>query len=89
MIKLTAIEPREGTKLLLRFSDGSWGVFDFAPFIDANTEVTAPLRDSGFFSRHFIEAGALAWPNGFDLSARSLYRRLEESGDLRRDAAAA
>jgi len=48
-----------------------------------------PLRDPQFFARCFIEAGALAWPNGFDLSAESLYRRLKESGGLNKDAAAA
>lgn len=89
MIKLIAIEPRDGTQLLLRFSDGAWGTYDFAPFVDAATEMTMPLRDPGFFARCFIEAGALAWPNGFDLSAGSLYRRLQEAGTLRRDAAAA
>ena len=89
MIKLTAVEPREGTRLLLRFSDGSSGVFDFACFIEVKTEMTAPLGDPAFFSRYFIETGALAWPNGFDLSAGSLHRRLEESGNLHRSAAAA
>ena len=89
MIKLTAVESKGGTRLLLRFSDGSSGVFDFAPFIEANTEMTAPLSDPAFFARHFIEAGALAWPNGFDLSAESLHRRLEDAGDLQRNAAAA
>lgn len=89
MIKLIAVEPQQGTQLLLRFSDGAWGVFDFKPFIDAATEMTTPLADAEFFARHFIEAGALAWPNGFDLSAPSLYQRMEASGDLRRDAAAA
>jgi len=89
MIKLTAIEPKDETRLLLRFSDGAWGVYDFAPFIEANTEMTAALRDPAFFARHFIEAGALAWPNGFDLSAGSLYRRLQEAGDLHQSAAAA
>ena len=89
MIKLTAVESKGATRLLLRFSDGSSGVFDFAPFIEANTEMTAPLSDPAFFARHFIEAGALAWPNGFDLSAGSLHRRLEEAGDLQRNVAAA
>lgn len=89
MIKLVAIEPTSGNCLLLRFSDDAWGICDFAHFIDAGTEMTARLRDPAFFARHFIEAGALAWPNGFDLSAESLYRRLEASGDLRRDAEAA
>ena len=89
MIKLVAIEPKLETRLLLRFSDKAWGIYDFAHFIDADTEMTAPLRDPVFFAKHFIEAGALAWPNGFDLSAESLYRRLEASGDLRKDAQAA
>jgi len=89
MIKLTAIEPKGDARLLLRFSDRAWGIHDFTRYLDANTEMTAPLRDPRFFARHFIEAGALAWPNGFDLSAESLYRRLEESGSLHRDAAAA
>jgi len=31
----------------------------------------------------------LAWPNGFDLSAQSLYRRLEAAGELHHSAAAA
>jgi len=89
MIKLIAIEPKDGYKLLLRFSDGAWGTYDFAPFIDAETEMTAPLREPAFFAKHFIEAGALAWPNGFDLSAGSLHQRLREGGALQQSAAAA
>jgi hypothetical protein len=89
MIKLVAIEPKSASSLLLRFSDGAWGEFDFAPFIVADTEMTAPLADPAFFRRAFIELGALAWPNGFDLSAESLYRRLEQVGGLQRDADAA
>jgi hypothetical protein len=89
MIKLIATESKGDTQLLLHFSDGTSGVFDFAPFIAANTEMTAPLADPAFFARHFIEAGALSWPNGFDLSAGSLQERLRESGSLSRGAAAA
>ena len=62
-------------------------LFDFAAFVDAGTEMTLPLREPEFFARCFIELGALAWPNGFDLSAGSLHRRLEETGELRRKAA--
>lgn len=89
MIKLKAVESKGDYRLLLRFSDGTAGVYDFAPFVAAATEMTAPLADPAFFARHFIELGALAWPNGFDLSAESLRRRLEEVGGLRRDAEAA
>ena len=87
MISLVAIEPRDDTHLLLRFSDGAWGVYDFAPFIDANTVMTAPLADPRYFARHFIEAGALAWPNGFDLDPIALYREMEAAGALTHAAA--
>ena len=89
MIKLVTAEPKGGTHLLLRFSDSAWGIYDFAPYIRADTEMTRPLADPGFFARYFIEAGAIAWPNGFDLSAGSLYRRLQEAGALHRSSAAA
>ena len=89
MIKLIAVEPRGTDRLLLRFSDGASGVYDFSPFIEAHTEMTAPLADASYFEQCFIELGALAWPNGFDLSAESLHRRLDELGLLRRDAQAA
>ncbi len=85
MIKLIAVEPKGDYKLLLRFSDGAWGVYDLARYAEAGTAMTEPLRDMDFFGRHFIELGALAWPNGFDLSAEALHRRLRESGQLHRE----
>jgi hypothetical protein len=85
MIKLIAVESKEDFKLLLRFSDGCWGVYDFSHLVATGTAMTAPLRDPAFFKQHFIELGALAWPNGFDLSAGSLYRKLESAAGLHRD----
>jgi Protein of unknown function (DUF2442) len=89
MIRLVGIEPRGALTLWLRFSDGSAGSYDFSSFAAADTVMTRPLADPVFFARCFIEAGALAWPNGFDLSAASLHRQLQETGGLRRDPAAA
>jgi hypothetical protein len=89
MIKLVAAERVTDHEIRLRFSDDSRGTLDFTPFLDANTPMTAPLRDPGFFRRFFLELGALAWPNGFDLSAESLHRRLDEAGRLERPSAAA
>lgn len=82
MIELVAAERLNDHEIRLRFSDDSRGTLDFTPFLDANTPMTVPLRDAAFFSRFYLELGALAWPNGFDLSAESLQRRLEESGRL-------
>lgn len=81
-VKLIEVESKGGYQLALRFFDGAFGVFDFTQFVDAGTPMTEPLRDPAFFARHYIELGALAWPNGLDFSAGSLYRRLQETGRL-------
>lgn len=89
MIELIAIEPKQAHEILLRFSRGASGTFDFTPFVEAGTEMTEPLRDPAFFRRCFIELGALAWPNGFDMSADSLHQRLRDGGKLHHDPKAA
>jgi hypothetical protein len=87
MIKLVELRVIGADRLSLVFSDGSAGEWSASELIARNTVMTAPLADRPFFARAFIEAGALAWPNGFELSAASLHRRLLESGELRRAAA--
>ena len=89
MIKLTEVERQSDYRLKLTFSDGSWGIHDFRRFVDAATPMTAPLSDPGFFASHFIEVGALCWPNGFDLSAQSLQQWLIADGSLHRGQQAA
>jgi hypothetical protein len=46
-----------------------------------------PLEDPAWFARAFIEAGALAWPNGLEFAAHSLHAAMEEAGVLVRRAA--
>jgi len=89
MIKIVAADYVSDHEIRLRFSDDSHGVFVFTPFLEAGTLMTEPLRDPAFFRRYYLELGALAWPNGFDLSAASLQKRLDESGRLHRSSAAA
>jgi hypothetical protein len=88
MVELIAIEAKPGTTAHLRFSDGAHGTYDFSHFLAADTVMTSALPDAAFFQSCFIEAGALAWPSGFDLSAVSLQRALADSGQLARDSAA-
>lgn len=87
MIKLVAIQPAQVAALNLTFSDGATGRWSAASLIARDTELTRPLADSAYFARAFIEGGALAWPNGLELSAPSLHRRLDEAGALLRKAA--
>lgn len=87
MIKLIHIQPEGDSTLRLAFSDGSTAPWSAADLIARDTVMTRPLADPAYFARAFIEAGALAWPNGFELSASSLHRRLNEQGALLRPAA--
>ena len=87
MIKLFRLAVTGPAALAFTFSDSSTAHWSAADLIARNTVITRPLADAAYFSRVFIEAGALAWPNGFELSATSLHRRLAESGALIRSAA--
>lgn len=87
MIKLIGLKPAGDAELELRFSDGSHGAWSAADLIARDTILTRPLADPEYFRRAFVEAGALAWPNGLELSADGLHRRLAESGSLVREAA--
>jgi len=89
MIKIVAADYVSDHEIRLRFSDDSHGMLDFRPFLDAGTPMTNPLREPQFFRRFYLELGALAWPNGFDLSAASLQKRFDEGGRLHRSSAAA
>lgn len=82
MIKLVSIEPRSPHSLALHFSDGSHGEWSAAPIIARGTVMTRPLEDATYFARAFIDAGALAWPNGLDFSARMLRDELARDGKL-------
>jgi hypothetical protein len=87
MIKLVSIRPAGDASLDLAFSDGAAGRWSAAALIARDTELTRPLADPAYFGRAFIEAGALCWPNGLELSAPGLHRKLDEAGKLTRDAA--
>lgn len=51
--------------------------------------MTVTQADPAFFAQHLFALGALAWPNVFDLMAKSLRHGLESAGQMRRDAEAA
>lgn len=88
MIKLQRATYLHDNVIRLEFSDGTWGDYDASDLIRREGPMVQPLREPAFFKRFFIEEGALAWPNGLDLSAASLHRRLAEQGRLQRPRAA-
>jgi hypothetical protein len=84
VIKILRAQHLRDFIITLDFSDGSQGDYDLVPLLERDTVLTRALQDRAFFRRFFIELGALAWPNGLELSAESTHRRLEEQGKLRR-----
>ena len=87
MIKLVQIKSEGDATLWLTFSDGATAHWSASDLIARDTVMTRPLADPAYFARAFIEGGALAWPNGFELSADALHRRLDAGGALIRTAA--
>ncbi len=87
MIKLVALCPALHPALELVFSDGSRGTWLAEPLIARATILTRPLANPSYFARAFIEGGALAWPNGLELSPAALHAQLARSGALIRAAA--
>ena len=57
----------EGFKVGLIFADGFEGVVSLEHLFAKPKGLAAEILRGGFFERCFIESGALAWPNGFEL----------------------
>lgn len=87
MIELVRIEIAGDRTLDLTFSDGAAGRWSADAVIARDTVLTRPLKDPAYFTRAFVEAGALAWPNGLEFSGQSLHAKLGEAGALTREAA--
>jgi hypothetical protein len=87
MIKLIAISPSGASRLELAFSDGSTASWSAEEILARETVLTQPLKEPDYFRRAFIEAGALAWPNGLELSPSALHRDLASRGALKQRAA--
>ena len=73
MIKLTAARYQGEFQVSLRFSDGKEGVFDGRELLTRSGPLLEPLRDEAYFKRLFIDASALSWPNGLELSPARLH----------------
>lgn len=84
MIKVTKVEPLDGFKLALRFSDGTAGVLDCAAIVAEEGLMVEPLRDPSFFARVFIELGAPTWPNGYDIAPWTAKAEIEAAGALKK-----
>lgn len=63
--------PLSGHRVLLRFSNGEQGIYDFKKFLDRG--VFKELRDEHYFRQVKADHGTVVWPNGQDLCPDTLY----------------
>lgn len=74
MIKVLNARKADTFKLELDFSDHTQGVFDAAAYLATRSgPLLDQLRDADYFSRFFIDAGALCWPNGLEISPAKVH----------------
>lgn len=71
MIKILKCEAVKDFNLEITFSSGESGHFDGQAYLAEHAgSLLEPLRDKSYFQKAFIDAGALCWPNGLELSAK-------------------
>ncbi len=58
----------------LRFKDGKSGTISLEHIFSKPRGLSAELLRGNLFDRCFIESGALAWPNGFELCPDAIRR---------------
>lgn len=68
------VTPEPDYGLFVRFRDGMAGHVRFQA--EELTGALAPLRDTEFFHRVFIDEGAVAWPGEIDLAPDAMYLRV-------------
>ena len=81
--KVAQVEVQDGFVLQVTFRDGVRGTVDMKPLLvrpDLVGTVFEPLRDPAFFSRAFVDHGAVTWPNGADLAPDALRNAIVAQG---------
>ncbi len=66
----------EASTVSLQFADGTTGDVSLSHIFDHPKGLAAEILRGGMFGSCFIENGALAWPNGFELCPDALRARL-------------
>ena len=88
MIKVVRATHRADFQIELEFSTGEVGLVDLSELVGRPGSMVLPLRERATFRAFFLEMGALAWPNGFELSPEALYRKAQSAGTIRKGRAA-
>ncbi len=77
MMKILRAVHLWGRRIELTFSDGLVGEWDAAALLARTGPLLEPLQDQAFFERFVIDAGALCWPHGLELSSDRLHDQVK------------
>ncbi|MFZ1830580.1 MAG: DUF2442 domain-containing protein [Candidatus Competibacteraceae bacterium] len=74
MIKILEAHYAGNNRIELIFSDGQHGIFDLNAYLSTRQgPLLESLHQETYLQRFFINAGALCWPNGLELSPDRLH----------------
>ena len=84
MVRPTAVEPRGGWRIWLRYADGAEGEIDLSHL--AGQGVFAAWEDRAFFERvRLTPDGGIAWGDDLDLCPDALYLRITSKSPTLRE----
>ena len=84
-IMVTAVEPRNGYRLVVSFHDGAVKEIYLGEMLATTHGVFLPLRDPKVFAQVVAnpEIGTVEWPGEIDLDPKILYGHYEPGSDTR------
>ena len=82
--RVVAVEPLQGMRLRVTFTDGTSGEVHLRGFLDSpevSGTIFEPLRDPDMFRQVRVDLGAVSWPNGADLAPDAMYDAIRAHGN--------
>lgn len=79
IVKVTAVNP-EALSLRVHFSNGQCYLLSLHHLFATPKGLAAEIMRGNLFDQCFVESGALAWPNGFELCPDAVLQWAETQG---------
>jgi hypothetical protein len=79
--RVVEVRPLPGSRLAVRFADGTRGEADLSRLIAGQRAgVFAALRDAALFAQVHVDHGAVTWPGDIDLAPDAMYDEIRANG---------
>ncbi len=79
--RLRALSVLPEWQLAVTFNDGLSGIVDISALVNGpDAGVFEALRDPAFFSKAYLDCGAITWPNGADLAPDAMHKEIQRCG---------